>query len=226
MAPSFNNKDLVVGMKHPETKTDYKDAERIAKGWSMIQGNGPAFIYLAKSADDPNAVFLCEFFKGKLEYDQLEKYHGIVKNHLKGAKLMKKGGSTQAEPVEEPASEVATESVNTLTAAINGMEDLKEDVLENLIANSLIEAYGNVAGFKLAECEYLNEKLNIDGTIYFTSGNTRKTTYVFTEAFTSEDGKVNLVGLNEKLGADKQFVMTGSTDSNKVFITESFKRSK
>ena len=88
MAPSFNNKDLVVGKNGVQTKTSYKDAENIAKGWSMTQGNGPAFIYLAKSAEDPNAVFMCEYFKGELANDQLEKYYNVVKDHLKGAKLM------------------------------------------------------------------------------------------------------------------------------------------
>lgn len=114
----------------------------------------------------------------------------------------------------------------TLSTAVAGMEELQEDVLESLISNSLIEAYANVAGFKLTECAHMNEKFSIDGTIYFTSGNTRKTTYTFNEAFTSENGKISLVGLNEKLGADKKFIMTGSTNSDKVFITESFKRAK
>jgi hypothetical protein len=217
MAPSFNNKDLVLGKNGMQLKKQYKDADKIAKGWSMVQGNGPAFIYMAKSAEDDNAVFLCEYFKGELANDQLGKYFEIVKKHLKGAKLMAQGGMNQE------ASEEATEQTESLEAIMNGMEELHEASLEKLISDSLVEAYGNVAGFRLTNCSYLNEQFTVDGTIYFTSGNTRKTTYAFNEGFTNEEGKINLRGLNEKLGLDKQFTITGHTDENKTFITESFK---
>jgi hypothetical protein len=100
------------------------------------------------------------------------------------------------------------------------LDDLHEASLESFIANSLVEAYGNVAGFKLTSCEYLGEQFTINGTIYFTSGNTRKTTYAFTEAFT-KGSKIKLRGLNEKLGLNKQFTITGAV-KDKTFITESF----
>lgn len=116
----------------------------------------------------------------------------------------------------------ADESLDTVMA---GLEDLQESALESLISDSLVEAYGNVAGFRLAECAYADSKFTIDGTIYFTSGNTRKTTYVFNESCGASDGKVSLRGLNEKLGSDKQFVITGRID-NKTLITESFKCNK
>jgi hypothetical protein len=64
----------------------------------------------------------------------------------------------------------------------------------------------------------------VEGIIHFTSGNTRKTTYIFNEALI-ENNKVTLRGLNEKLGNDKQFFITGYTE-NKTFITESFKTAK
>lgn len=100
------------------------------------------------------------------------------------------------------------------------LEELQESSLETLISDSLVEAYGNVAGFRLTECNYLNEKLTVNGTVYFTSGNTRKLTYSFNEACVEED-KVKLCGLNEKLGLDKRFTLTGRIE-NKTLITESF----
>lgn len=122
---------------------------------------------------------------------------------------------------------VATSIQNeSLASLMTGIEELQEASLENFISNSLIEAYGNVAGFKLTACDYLNEKLNVNGTIYFTSGNTRKTTYSFSEAYIENDN-VKLCGLNEKLGLDKKFTLTGKIDTtNKTFITESFGRNK
>ena len=225
-APSFNNKDLIVGKNGVQEKTKYEQADNIAKGWSMSQGNGPAFIYLAKSKDDTNAVFLCEYFKGELENDQLEKYFKVVKDHLKGAKLMAKGGMNNEDAQEatngivgniEYEGKYLKDSLNEL---LDNTDELQEASLEKAISESLIEAYGNVAGFRLAECAYTDDKFTVDGTIYFTSGNKRKTTYTFTEALGLENGKASLRGINEKLGLDKHFIVTGYTD-NKTFITES-----
>jgi hypothetical protein len=112
----------------------------------------------------------------------------------------------------------ATENLYTIMSSV---EELQESSLERFVANSLVESYGNVAGFRLAECVYEDDRLSVNGTIYFTSGNTRKTTYTFTEACKA-GGKIKLTGLNEKLGLDKRFTLTGSTNSNKTFITESF----
>jgi hypothetical protein len=228
-APDFDDQTLVVGKNGVQPKDNYADADKIAKGWSMVQGNGPAFIYLAKDKEDDNALFLCEYFMGTLKNDQLEKYFKVVKNHLKGAKLMAAGGIDSEEVTsEEPMKNTAAEDEyhgkylrDNLNTVMEDVEELQEASLEKLISDSLVEAYGNVAGFRLTECSHADNMLTVNGTIYFTSGNKRKTNYVFSEAFISEDGKVSIRGLNEKLGLDKQFIMTGRTN-NKTFITESF----
>ena len=227
MAPSYDNKDLVIGKNGVQEKDSYESADNIAKGWSMTQGNGPAFIYLAKSKNDPDAVFMCEYFRGELKNDNLEKYFEVVKKHLEGAKLMAKGGmEADNEPEEAVQSEETEQLHDSLDTVMKDVEDIQESTIESFISDSLVESYGNVAGFRLTECAYTDKKFTIDGTIYFTSGNTRKTTYTFTECLNIADGKVELQGLNEKLGLDKQFTITGRTDINKTFITESFKTIK
>ena len=115
-----------------------------------------------------------------------------------------------------------SESLNTVMSEI---EELKETALEGLIANSLVEKYGNVAGFRLTECAYTNNNFTVNGTIYFTSGATRNTTYTFTESYQEANGKISMRGLNEKLGVDKQFMITGYTN-DKTFIVESFETNK
>ncbi len=226
-APDFDDKNLVIGKNGVQRKEKYDDADKIAKGWSMRQGNGPAFIYMANSKDNDTALFLCEYFMGELRNDQLEKYLNIVKNELKGAKLMAKGGMSTEKTDDAQAADTEYRGKylrDNLTVVMNEVEDLQESALEKLISDSLIESYGNVAGFRLTECSYENNKFTVDGTIYFTSGNKRNTSYVFSEAMT-KNSKVSIRGLNEKLGSDKQFTITGRTD-NKVFITESFKTTK
>jgi hypothetical protein len=134
--------------------------------------------------------------------------------------------ATEDEEESEEVKESCTDGGCTLNTVMSSVDELQESALETFISNSLVEAYGNVAGFRLTDCEYLNEKLNVNGTIYFTSGNTRKTTYSFVEAYSTKD-IVELHGLNEKLGLDKKFILTGKIDNtNKTFITESFKCNK
>ena len=277
--------NMVVGVKYPDVKTNYAEADKLAKGWSMKSEGGPAFIYLAKNEHDAKAEFLCQYFNGAVDAasDTLDTRIENIKKDLKGSKLRVKGGSDQSDTrsvtadsikpgmqikyadgsvvtvttvakATEPASGSTKYSITvqdasgkkpkpymynakdtfiimrdsiaheSLDALMSGLDELQESGLEALISDSLVEAYGNVAGFRLAECAYTDNKFTIDGTIYFTSGNTRKTTYIFTES-SEADGKVSLRGLNEKLGREKQFVLTGST-SNKTFIAESLTYTK
>jgi hypothetical protein len=114
-APSFNNKDLVIGKDGVQIKKKYEDADRIAKGWSLSQSRGPAFIYLAKDENDSKAIFLCEYFEGELEYDMLDKYFNIVKKDLQAGKLMAKGGMNQDD--EEAAADEGSDLVSRLEQA-------------------------------------------------------------------------------------------------------------
>jgi hypothetical protein len=123
--------------------------------------------------------------------------------------------------MEDEEDSKKEESLDTI---FNDVEELQEADLEHMISDSLIEMYGNVAGFRLKECSYSDNKFMVEGVVHFTSGNTRKLTYTFNEAFV-KDGKVTLRGLNEKLGADKHFYLAGYTE-NKTFITESLKITK
>lgn len=282
--PSESGK-LVPGTKFPDAKTKYDDAEKLAKGWSIKSEGGPAFIYLAKSAEDDKAEFLCQYFKGKLDSasDRLDEIVETIKNDIKGSKLRVKGGTDQSEvrkvkgdalkagmriQLQDKAYEIyAIKKVNdpeygeayrvtyidesgkkvnlsnrpinheftvmrdsianeSLETIMSNVEELNESSLEALISNSLVESYGNVAEFKLSECAYLDNKFTVHGTIHFTSGNTRETTYIFNEGCKAPEGKIGLKGLNEKLGLDKQFIITGYANSNKTFIVESFKTTK
>jgi hypothetical protein len=111
-----------------------------------------------------------------------------------------------------------------LDRVFDDVDELQEGALEHLVSDALIELYSNVAGFRLKECSYSNNKFMVEGVVHFTSGNTRKLAYTFNEALI-EGNKVTLRGLNEKLGLDKQFFITGRTE-NKTLITESFKVAK
>ena len=284
MCPSIGNKDLVVGVSQPKAFEKYADADKAASGWSKQEGKGLAIIYLAQGVNDEKALFLCQYFKGELKNDQLEKYYETVKRDLSGAAEEAAAEDKNVTPAEETkaGANVKTEKTtaanikqgmkvqygdesaevtnvadssfgkaitlkyadgNTEVIQVNGgasmtvitesltdgigkvidnLDEIKDSVLESLISESLIDTYKNVAGFRLKECSYLNEQLNVEGTICFTSGKTRNTTYAFNEAMIDGD-KVSFTGSIKKLGEDKKFIVTGS-NTNKTFIAESFKR--
>lgn len=97
VAPSFNDKKLVPGLKRCETREKYEDIEKLAKGWSAKAGNGPAFIYLSEDENSNKLVFLCQFFNGDLvkSNDQLEKYFKIARKEYEGNKAIRQAGGFQ-----------------------------------------------------------------------------------------------------------------------------------
>jgi hypothetical protein len=218
-SPSFNNKDLVIGKDVPEYRDSYNEAEELAKGWSMQEKNGPAFIYMVKGKSIEKAAYLCQFFKGELDakQDKLEHYFSTVKQDLEGkAHVVKSGGESKdqglqtAESLETPA----------LSSIVETLENIDEVSLEKAISNSLMDSYKNVIGFRLTECSYLNETLNVLGNVFFESGNVRSLTYKFNTA-TTENDKAIFHGLNEKLEG-KRFELIGKPNNERTFITESF----
>jgi hypothetical protein len=268
-------KDMIPADRAPDIKQKYAEVDSLAKGWSQVDGNGPALVFLVSSKNDENKALLCAYFDGKLvqSMDTLDSNVEKVKASIAGMKKMAKGAAGQASYKDVKTSDVKVDdqiqyknematvteiddsddknfifklkvadgtvksfvqpkngkvkkaiTLESLDTVMSDIEELNEAALEKLISDSLVEAYGNIAGYKLTDCEYLNEKFNVNGTIYFTSGKTRKTTYSFSEAVVADD-RITLVGLNEKLGLEKQFVLTGSVE-NKTLITESFKRTK
>lgn len=291
MSPTRSNEDLVIGMPEPQFRKTYTEAEELAKGWSMDQKGGPAFILLTKGQDIGAAAYLCQFFKGELDakQDQLENYFKAAKQDLEGKAHITKGGgikggqdgpkteARQASAIKVgdiivlgktaakvtkvseskfqagswtievqdgdgdtdtvtfkgtqkvtvvissgEANESYTARAASLSSIMENLEELNEDALEALVSQSLIEAYKNVAGFRLTGCNYLNDTLTVTGTVFFESGCSRELSYKFTSAAVKND-QIAFKGLNEKLGQQKNFFLVGKAD-NKVFIAESFRQ--
>jgi hypothetical protein len=130
----------------------------------------------------------------------------------------------EAEEEENSETEENSEKEESLDNIFSNVDELQEGALESMISDSLVEMYGNVAGFRLKDCSYADKKFMVEGVIHFTSGNTRNTTYTFNEAFVKADN-ITLRGLNEKLGMDRHFYITGRTE-NRTFITESLNVTK
>ena len=104
MAPEFNDKKLVPGLKRCETREKYEDADKLAKGWSAQAGKGPGFIYMSEDAESKKLVFLCQYFNGELvkSNDQLEAYFKLARKEFEGSKAIAKAGGFKQQG-DEPA---------------------------------------------------------------------------------------------------------------------------
>ena len=222
-------KNLVLGTNGIQIKKNYKDADNIAKGWSIQQGNGPAFIYLAKNEKDNNAAFLCEYFNGKLVYDQVNNYFNMIKKNLKACKLMAKGDMSREIP--KPKIQVVKSKpgaqAESIACLIDNFESLQESSLEEHISKALSKQCGNINKFKMTGCYYLNEQLIVDGEISYKSGRSEPITYTFTEAYKTNNKIVlqgtNKLSNNESIANLKTRVSGYIDKAKKTFITESFK---
>ena len=100
------------------------------------------------------------------------------------------------------------------------IDELDDESIQNCICESLTEVYSNVENFVMESCEMNNGAFKINGTINFKSGNTSKTSYVFTEA-KHTNNKLVLRGINETLSTDGNFTLETTIDSTtKTMIAE------
>jgi hypothetical protein len=135
-------------------------------------------------------------------------------------------GFNQNAKVTRLISSSTNESLSkaNLSAIMENIDYVSEERLEKFINETLVKTYKNVKNFKITECSYLNESLNIKGIVNLNSGIARKTTYTFNEAI-ENNSNITLFGYNEMAGKNKQCVLNGSM-LNKTLITESFKYNK
>ena len=123
--PSFNNKELVPGLKRCETREKYDEIDKLAKGWSSKPGNGPAFIYLSEDEDSKKLVFVCQYFNGELDKssDQLERYFKMARKEFEGSKAIAKAGGFKQQGDDEPA-ETPIEETDTTPDAPSDTEEI------------------------------------------------------------------------------------------------------
>ena len=211
-----------------KAKTDIEGKEHITKGGGIKSDESGKIIKKAISELKPNDVVIIKGKNAKViesTESQLQAGQYMIKfQYEDGTDDM---GSFKGGAKISVMTSGATESfkaASELSRIMESLEEIKESDVEHLIAGTLAKNYKNVSGFKLTGCSYLNEALAVDGEVVFKSGNTRNITYKFNKA-TSEANKIIFEGLSEKLGTDKNFVLTGKALNN-TFIAESLTQVK
>jgi hypothetical protein len=190
--PAMDNGDLVVGMEEPQARGEYKAADDLAKGWSERRGCGPAAIYLAKDANDPEMAFLCKYFEGRLidNDDWLEKYFNLVKKDLEGKTLIQQGGGVTSSEGKPKTKTVKASEVKKGNIIVAG-----EDMLEVL----------EVTASKISTNHVTFKTKNADGDLETISlDNKAKVSIIDGEAKESLEHDMTLNTIMERLIAVKE----------------------
>ena len=136
--------------------------------------------------------------------------------------------SEEAADEENEDEEIATEDeldFEEPEAEEEGEEDefdeFDEESFDQMGESYMRKVYDNIKSYKTTAVTESGNTLIVEGLITFTSGNTKKTTYTFSNPKMMKGDKVVLEGFNKTFSKTKKaFSLKGKID-NKKFITES-----
>jgi len=129
---------------------------------------------------------------------------------------------------EETITEVDPETQEEISSNVSDGEEIEIDVEEfdeesfdELGEGFLKRVYENVDSFHTSNVVLVNDKLKVEGLIKFSSGNVKKTNFIFESREATKSGMIRFVGKNEELSRGKKsFTVTGRMSGNK-FMSES-----
>lgn len=102
------------------------------------------------------------------------------------------------------------------------IDEFDEDSFNELGESYLKNIYENVESFKVSDVAANANKLKLEGIIKFTSGNEKKTSFMFEALDSDKNNKVRFIGENTNLTRGKKaFTLKGKINEGK-FISESF----
>lgn len=101
------------------------------------------------------------------------------------------------------------------------IDEFDEENFDELGEAYLKKEYENINGYKTECIKQNGDTLIVEGIINFTSGNTKKTKFIFEAKDITKSGKVRFRGKNSQICRGKKaFTLTGNVNEGK-FITES-----
>ena len=122
---------------------------------------------------------------------------------------------------EDIAPGVETEiAINNIVDTWESVEDFDDETFNKLTEGYLTEVYSNVKSFKATNCDLKDHKLIVEGTITFSSGKTKPTTFEY-EAKVTSDKQLVLEGLNADFASEKAFMLNCKVDTENRLIVES-----
>lgn len=126
------------------------------------------------------------------------------------------------QPLEPETQEEISDNVADGEEIEIDVDEFDEESFDTLGEGYLKKVYENVNSFKTSRVLFLNNKLIVEGIINFTSGNAKKTNFIFESREATKKGKIRFIGENKEIARGKKsFTITGRID-NKKFLSESF----
>ena len=102
------------------------------------------------------------------------------------------------------------------------IDEFDEEGFDGLGESYLKKVYENVNSFKTTGIREEKNKLYVEGLIEFTSGNKKKTSFIFEAKDIDSKGKIRFIGENKEITRGKKsFTVAGRMDGKK-FMCESF----
>lgn len=102
-------------------------------------------------------------------------------------------------------------------------DEFDEEGFDELGESYLKKIYENVDSFRTSKVQEQGNGLKIEGLIKFSSGNTKKTSFLFEAKDIDRKGKIRLIGENKEITRGKKaFTITGSM-KDKKFMCESLR---
>lgn len=138
---------------------------------------------------------------------------------------------SDTEPSNEVIVPVTDEIQSTIENGVDPVEDefvdaefddFDEEAFDGLGESYLKNVYSNVDSYKTEKVTVNDSNVIVEGMIKFTSGNEKKTSFMFEAKDCTKSGKYRFIGENQQLTRGKKaFTITGGLKDRK-FITESF----
>lgn len=104
---------------------------------------------------------------------------------------------------------------------IEALEDFNESTFNKICESYLRRVYENVNTFNCTAVKNRDNKLIVEGTIKFVSGNKKQTSFEFSNPVSTKRGKVVLEGLNKTFTSTQNAYILKGRVENKEFISES-----
>ena len=132
---------------------------------------------------------------------------------------------SEINPVEAPEEEVNVEDELEVEEPEEDIDvsDFSEEEFDELGESYLKKIYENVESYKTSNVYNHKNSIIVEGTIKFTSGNEKKTSFIFESKDVDKNGRIRFIGENAQITRGKKaFTVSGKVNEGK-FIAESFK---
>ena len=208
LAEDYDTWDLV----NNNLSEEFEDDDEEDLGETSLTEEGPSFGVISDPEKIDDSVAFLKQIVGEAQQVNVDLATESLEDDAAEAGVLTEDDEQDQVPGEVDTAEAARKLLSTMKAAesFSGTasdveaeaEELNEAALNNVITESLVNVYDNVASFTATNCEFTDSSFIVEGIITFKSGATKDTKYVFTSATEYPNNKILFEGYNKSLCSD------------------------